>query len=102
MFVGLLVVMSIQTDKISSDNIHRGHYEEYQYAIWGFYIFMICWVLELCYATSNFAVSYAVELWYFSDFNSQTQSKHHPGLTFSTCKGYATAIKHHMGTLAFG
>lgn len=101
LLIGLLLVYTCKTDKLTAGNI-RFSYEEWQYYIQAYYIFMIIWIMELCNAMSQFVVSYAVEMWFFSSYNSQNNSKSHPGLACVACEAHSVAMKYHLGSLAFG
>jgi len=76
------------------------HYNWYHVlAIW-FWIFISAWIMEINSALSYFSTAYATEMWYFSPYQENLNSKEAP--RFAACSGYAVALRFHMGTLIYG
>eukprot|EP00929_Paragymnodinium_shiwhaense_P112383 TRINITY_DN8063_c0_g1_i1.p1 TRINITY_DN8063_c0_g1~~TRINITY_DN8063_c0_g1_i1.p1 ORF type:complete len:666 (+),score=156.02 TRINITY_DN8063_c0_g1_i1:114-2111(+) len=65
-----------------------------------YYIFILFWFSELCTATSQFVLSYAVQLWYFTPYDDSDNSKDTPSCPLA--RGYAIALTYHLGTMIFG
>lgn len=80
----------------------RFSYDKWHWGLIAFYVFCMIWVLELCNSTSQFVVSFGVETWFFSGYNSMKKSKAHPGLTCVSCEAYSIGMRYHFGTLCKG
>lgn len=79
----------MRTFKFTTDQIEMMFY----------YIFVFFWFCELVTASSQFVLSYAVQLWYFVPYY-EGESKDTP--SFALGRGYCIAFTYHLGTLMFG
>merc|ERR1719253_2358285 len=64
-----------------------------------FYVLVSLWVYELLCAVSQFAIAYAVQLWYFSE-TGPSGRRDAPGGRL--LKGYRLGLTYHLGTMAHG
>lgn len=73
-------------------------YDENQTYFIIYYVFALFWALELCTATAQFVLAYSTQLWFFREYTNG--KKNVPSMPLT--RGYAIALKYHLGTLAFG
>jgi len=99
LITGLVHLLACVKKVTGSDQGIDVEYSQQVYAMLGFYVFMMVWIMELCSATSTFVVSYVVQLW-FLDTNRVENGKHRT--RFVVLRAYLTGMMYHLGTLAFG
>lgn len=63
-----------------------------------YYCFGYFWTMELCSAFGQFAISYAVVLWYYTPLEDNKKNSPSAPLVRGICRG----LRYHLGTLAFG
>lgn len=101
---GLMLLCSVGEMHLPADGSGYGVLRTFTYTPeqWGmiaYYVLMILWLMELVTSTSQFAVAYAVQAWYFT---AHQGDKKVGAPTCGICAGYALAATVHFGTLAFG
>lgn len=112
MFIGFLSLVSCGTvqrteltSMVSGGAMNIGGltrtftYEDNEYYMMGYYVFMIIWVLEICTALAQFCIAYAVQLWYFTPYENDVK---HDLPCFPLCRGYRIGVMYHLGSIALG
>jgi hypothetical protein len=73
--------------------------EEWHYIF--YYVFITIWIMCLMTAASQYAIAYAVQLWYFTAYDDSGR-KPGIGLKFSIFTAFCEGFSLHLGSLALG
>lgn len=77
------------------------HYTENEYYLIFGYFFFIFWIMEIFNALGQFCISYAVQLWYFTPYDGDSDDKEDVP-TCGVLQGMCVGLFYHIGSLSFG
>jgi len=91
----------VSTGDVQKEEIYRSfEYEWYQWCFLVFYVIMCIWLVNLTKATTQFAIAYASQIWYFTEYDKSGCKLGVPCCPFA--RGYFYAFSFQLGTLAYG
>jgi len=101
LILGGLYLGSCVSEVLGQANVVKVDYSPDMIIFIAFYLIMSVWILEFITALSQFAVSYATQLWWFSHYRATSGEPDHSP-SFAACTGLRIGFCYHLGTLAFG
>jgi len=100
--VGLAWLLTCGEVRGQKDERHHGFsYSGFEYLLIGSYVFVLCWILQVCRSIEQYVIGYAVQLWYFQGKKTIGERRRDVGSAW-ICRGLCVGLRWHLGSLALG
>jgi len=99
--LGLAWLLTCGEVRAQKDARHGFSYSGFEYLLIGSYLFVLCWILQVCKSVEQYVIGYAVQLWYFQGNKTVGERRRDVGSAW-IWRGLCVGLRWHLGSLALG